>query len=281
MKLSATALTAGLLGTVVGVMLLIPMMLTWERPPMDSTQLGYRGTGMEQITNPRSYAKKAALNQAPASADPVDNDGVLVKDDKENYKNVQVLGDLDTAQFNRLMGSITEWIAPTEGDNAGCAYCHNVENMASDEIYTKVVARRMLQMTKAINTQWKPHVQATGVTCYTCHRGNAVPKNVWSTSNGMKQAAGNASSRQGQNLAAKVVGSTSLPYDPFTTLFAPDAKIRVVATTALPATPASRSRRRRRPMPSWCICRKASASTAPSATTRASSRAGRRAVRSA
>ena len=47
------------------------------------------------------------------------------------------------AQFNRLMNAITAWVAPQEGDNAGCAYCHNVENMASDELYTKVVARLM------------------------------------------------------------------------------------------------------------------------------------------
>jgi photosynthetic reaction center cytochrome c subunit len=234
MKLSATSLTASLLATVVGTLLVIPMMLQWERPPMESQQLGFRGLGMEQITNPRRAEMLAALNKAPVPQDPVDNDGVLVKNDTENYKNVQVLGDLDTAQFNRLMASITEWVAPTEGDNAGCNYCHNPENMASDEIYTKVVARRMIQMTRTINTTYQPHVQATGVTCYTCHRGQPVPANVWSINPGPKQAGGFAASRNGQNLASQVVGYSSLPYDPFTTLFAPDAKIRVVASTALP-----------------------------------------------
>ena len=234
MKFSASALTASLLATVIGVLLAIPMMLQWERPPMDTAQLGYRGLGMEQVTNPRLAETIAALNKAPVPDDPVDNDGVLVKDDKENYKNVQVLGDLDTAQFNRLMNSITTWVAPQEGDNAGCAYCHNVENMASDEVYTKVVARRMIQMTKAINTQWKPHVAETGVTCYTCHRGQPVPANLWSINPGAKQAGGMAASRMGQNQASAVVGYTSLPYDPFTTLFEPNANIRVVATTALP-----------------------------------------------
>jgi photosynthetic reaction center cytochrome c subunit len=235
MKLSASALTAGLLGTVIVVLLAIPMMLQWERPPMDSEQLGYRGLGMEQISNPRRAEMLAALNKAPVPDDPADNDGVLVKDNTENYKNVQVLGDLDTAQFNRLMNSITTWVAPQEGDNAGCAYCHNVENMASDEIYTKVVARRMLQMTKAINTQYKDHVQATGVTCYTCHRGQPVPANVWATNPGPKQAGGMAASRDGQNLGGQPVPAyASLPYDPFTTLLKPGANIRVVAATALP-----------------------------------------------
>jgi photosynthetic reaction center cytochrome c subunit len=235
MKLSATALTAALLGTVVTVLLLIPMMLQWERPPMDSQQLGYRGLGMEQVTNPRLAKTIEALNKAPVPDDPVDNDGVLVKDDKENYKNVQVLGDLDTAQFNRLMNSISTWVAPQEGDNAGCAYCHNLENMASDELYTKVVARRMLQMTKTINSTYRTHVQATGVTCYTCHRGQPVPANVWSINPGPKQAGGFAASRNGQNLGGQSVPAyASLPYDPFTTLFQPNAQIRVVASTALP-----------------------------------------------
>ena len=235
MKISATALTAALLGGTIGILLLIPMMLTWERPPMDTEQLGYRGLGMEEVSNPRTAKLLEALNKAPVPDDPVENDGVLVKDDPANYQNVQVLGDLDTAQFNRLMNSISTWVAPQEGDNAGCAYCHNLENMASDEVYTKVVARRMIQMTRNINTAFSSHVKETGVTCYTCHRGQAVPANVWSINPGPKQAGGFAASRNGQNLGGQSVPAfASLPYDPFTTLFAPDAKIRVIASTALP-----------------------------------------------
>jgi len=39
-----------------------------ERPPITTVQTGYRGTGMEQIYNPRTLAKEAALNQAPVPA---------------------------------------------------------------------------------------------------------------------------------------------------------------------------------------------------------------------
>ena len=49
------------------------------------------------------------------------------------YKNVQVLTDLSADQFNRVMAAITTWVAPQQG----CAYCHNVENMADDGIYAK------------------------------------------------------------------------------------------------------------------------------------------------
>lgn len=97
------------------------------------------------------------------------------------YENVQVLGGLTDANFNRLMGAMTQWVAPDDG----CAYCHagaDDGNYADDDLYTKVVARAMIQMTQSINEDWWPHVNANaevGVTCYTCHRGQPVPNNVW------------------------------------------------------------------------------------------------------
>jgi len=217
------------IGIVAGALLVTAMMLSWERPPMASTQLGPRGLGMVAIKNPRLEAKLQKANLVPESDPPAVLSGIKVKDSKD-YQNVQVLGDIDTEEFNRLMGAITNWIAPEEG----CTYCHNPENMADDGLYTKVVARRMLQMTRAINTMWTPHVAQTGVTCYTCHRGNPVPQNIWFKNDGPPHAAGMSADRQGEGLASKVVGTTSLPYDPFTPLLAKGANIRVDATTALP-----------------------------------------------
>ena len=70
------------------------------------------------------------------------------------YENVQVLGDVSAGEFTRLMVNITEWVAPEQG----CAACHNTENFADDKLYTKVVARRMLQMIRHINADWTKHV---------------------------------------------------------------------------------------------------------------------------
>jgi photosynthetic reaction center cytochrome c subunit len=42
-----------------------------------------------------------------------------------------------TDQFNLFMASITEWVSPEQG----CAYCHNEENLASDELYTPRLSR--------------------------------------------------------------------------------------------------------------------------------------------
>ena len=36
-----------------------------ERPPVDSVQRGFRGTGMELVYNPRTELRVAAANQAP------------------------------------------------------------------------------------------------------------------------------------------------------------------------------------------------------------------------
>lgn len=203
----------------------------WDRPPLDAEQYGYRGLAMEAVTNPRTAAVQAALNQAPEP--PYELDGIDDPKAWEVYDNVPLLGDLSQESFDRLMAAITEWVAPEE---ESCNYCHNPEDLASDEVYTKDVARRMLEMTLHINENWDAHVGAVGVTCYTCHRGEPVPTEVWHVNPGPPQARGMAASREGQNLAAASVGVTSLPYDPFASMLAGDTEIRVVGETALPVS---------------------------------------------
>ena len=207
------------------------VVLTFERPPVASTQVGFRGTGMDLIANPRLEPARLAANQAPAPVPPIPAVGPLARD---VYQNVQVLGDLPVGQFTRLMVAITNWIAPIEGPNAGCNYCHAADNLATDNIYTKVVARRMLQMTAHINKDWQSHVGATGVTCYTCHRGNAVPAYVWSANDGSPFPRGLAGDPAGQNRASPSVGMSSLPFDPFSNFLAGNENIRVISNEALP-----------------------------------------------
>jgi photosynthetic reaction center cytochrome c subunit len=213
------------LGVFLTVLLVV---LTFERPPVQTVQNGYRGLGMMAVDNPRTVAAQRAANQAPA-AQPAAAPGSPPVGTV--FKNVQVLGDLNVGDFTRLMLAITEWVAPKEG----CTYCHAGEDLSTDTLYTKVVARRMLQMTREINGGWKNHVGDTGVTCYTCHRGRAVPPVVWTADPGPKTVRGMAGSRAGQNAPAGSVGLTSLPYDPFTPLLAKTGPIRVQSLTALPA----------------------------------------------
>ena len=197
-----------------------------ERPPIETVQTGYRGTGMEQIYNPRTLAKQASLNAAPEVAEAASADGPKARD---VYQNVKVLGDLSVGQFNRHMVSITQWVAP----EAGCAYCHNVQNFADEGKYTKVVARRMIQMTQKVNQDYKAHVAETGVTCYTCHRGNNIPTQVWTAPKDRLYANSLLGDLAGQNMATKAAGLSSLPSDPFSPYLMGAEPIRVNSNTAM------------------------------------------------
>ena len=207
-----------------------------ERPSMETRQIGVRGLGMEQVINPRIAGPIAAaqLLPAPIPALPSPPGSPLAKD---TYQNVQVLGDLTAIEFTRTMLAITAWVAPQQG----CAYCHAAgEALSSDKLYTKVVARKMLQMTRHINSDWTNHVAATGatgaggVTCYTCHRGAPVPTKIWFTDPGPKQAGGTTTQSNGQNHPSVAAGYTSLGLDPLTPYLLGAEPIRVASTTALP-----------------------------------------------
>lgn len=200
-----------------------------ERPPMETRQVGYRGTGMELVYNPRLVADQYAKNQLPAVLPPAPEDTVLAKD---VYQNVQVLNDLTVQEFTRVMLSITAWVAPPE---QSCLYCHvEGEALSADTLYTKKVARQMLAMTRYINTSWQPHVAQTGVTCYTCHRGKPVPEYVWFKDPGPKTAKGFTASNAGQNYPVAAQGLATLPYDPFTPFLLGNESIRVQTRDALP-----------------------------------------------
>jgi photosynthetic reaction center cytochrome c subunit len=184
--------------------------------PKVVTQNGHRGTGMQQVLDADLVASLKTENAIPPAAYPPD-DGSGPRASAQ-YQNVQVLGHLSEGEFNRVMASISEWVVPQAARDRGegCSYCHNPENLASDEVYQKVVARRMLQMTMAINTEWTSHVQQTGVTCWTCHRGNAVPLNVWANAVPQNMQGDFIGSQMGQNRPVRAVGWTTSPTDALT-----------------------------------------------------------------
>jgi len=58
-------------------------------------------------------------------------------------------------------------------DKGGCGFCHE-QDKSADTKMEKVMARMMLGMVKDINSKFpdgKEHV-----TCFTCHRGDTMPK---------------------------------------------------------------------------------------------------------
>ena len=90
---------------------------------------------------------------------------------------VKVLTGLLAPQFQEEMNHMVQALG------VACGTCHVRGNFASDDNAKKITARRMLEMTRAINQQFfpdykpKPGESVLGrVTCYTCHQGAATPK---------------------------------------------------------------------------------------------------------
>ena len=118
-----------------------------EMPPPESTQWGYRGTGMEGVYNPDRLDELAADNVMPEAIPAVPAVGPKAKD---IYQNVQVLGDLSVGEFTRLMAAITQWVSPEEG----CNYCHVAgEGFAADTLYTTKNNRNIGQHTNRISSK--------------------------------------------------------------------------------------------------------------------------------
>jgi photosynthetic reaction center cytochrome c subunit len=198
-----------------------------EIGPKQTAQTGYRGAGLDQIVDVRHIKKATAIPAAPYEL-PADGGPTA----GQTYQNIKVLNGVSKERFDHLMAEISQWVAPPE---QGCNYCHNPENMASDEKYTKVVARRMIQMTQTINSRWSTHVKQTGVTCYTCHRGNGVPEYKWALAEGTPDPNTILGNRHGQNTPDKNVGYASLPNDPFAEYFEGKHQIRVASSSPFPS----------------------------------------------
>lgn len=227
-------------GFVLGVFaaILIGGWLTLFRTAVESEQIGYRGVAMETPVFADDKSALIAINAAPEEVYELEPDDGSSERAGEIYENVQVLGHLSDDNFNRVMAQITEWVSPEQG----CAYCHGDEGeFASDDIYTKVVSRRMIQMTQAINSEWQAHVYGKnaahpdnadaagpGVNCYTCHRGQNVPENLWfDDANQVRRPDAFIGATNGQNLAVAANGYTDLNTDPFTAFMMEDGDVRV------------------------------------------------------
>ena len=95
---------------------------------------------------------------------------------------------MDSPTIKVLKGlTVPEFDAEMKGFVAAlgvnCGYCHVRGNYASDANEHKLVARRMIEMTKLIDQQFFPDYKPGydesrlgQVTCFTCHQGELRPK---------------------------------------------------------------------------------------------------------
>jgi photosynthetic reaction center cytochrome c subunit len=90
---------------------------------------------------------------------------------------IRVLKGLTVPEFEQEMQMMVQALG------VNCGFCHVRNNFAAETNEKKVVARRMLEMTKLINSQFFPdYIPLDGesklgkVTCSTCHQGETKPK---------------------------------------------------------------------------------------------------------
>src|ERR1700693_860709 len=89
---------------------------------------------------------------------------------EEQFKNIQVLKGIPADQLIPAMQFITASLG------VDCDYCHDHQAMDSDDKKPKKIARQMMTMMFDIDkNNFDGRLE---VTCYTCHRGAAMPVSI-------------------------------------------------------------------------------------------------------
>ncbi|KIC47882.1 photosynthetic reaction center cytochrome PufC [Tateyamaria sp. ANG-S1] len=191
------AIAIGIVGSAVFVAALV---VTWGNPlQTESMQTGPRGTGMSVPEYNVSRLAEDPTIAGYSSSPPVvpGPDAVRAGDVIENAE--PLLADLTPENYERVVNAMRTWV--------GINVLFNGE-----ENYQTVVARRMIQMTQNLNENWASHVNVNGnagVNCYTCHRGEAVPSDIWFNVTPVNENVGGWAAVQ--NRATSMSSSTSLP----------------------------------------------------------------------
>ena len=208
-------------------MLGVALLFTFQHPPIEAVQHGYRGTGMQVNYIPADINAQYAANKLPGTLPPLHAGPPA----RLVYKNVQVLGDLDVGRVHPADG-LDHHLG---GANAGLrllpfAQQHGVRRA----VYEGGGAADAADDAQHQRKLDQSHVENVAVTCYTCHRGNPVPANLFYHNPGPSRFTGMAETQTGMGTVSAAAGGASLPYDPFTPFLEGDANIRVQGTTALP-----------------------------------------------
>jgi photosynthetic reaction center cytochrome c subunit len=192
------AIAVGVAGSAVFV---AAMIVAFGQPfPTESQQTGPRGTGMHV----QEFASDLAVHPDVA--------GFYTSEPIVPAQDAAVMGDaagvppslanLTPENYDRLVTAMREWTGIPDLLEPG------------RDSYQTQVAYSMIEMTQSINQNWIGHVQANaevGVTCYTCHRGQAVPNNVWFKVSPVNSNVAGWSANQ--NRVTMVSNFTSLPSD--------------------------------------------------------------------
>jgi len=89
---------------------------------------------------------------------------------EEVYKNIQIFRGVPAARLPLIMDNFNKWLG------ARCETCHVAGELEKDDKPTKLAARRMMTMVRAIGKDY--FGDANPVTCWTCHRGSLKPESL-------------------------------------------------------------------------------------------------------
>lgn len=175
-----------LVGAAGGAVLVVVALVSLGQPfATDSLQTGPRGIGMSVPEFKRDLARP----------DP-------------DIAKLEAMGDMD----GDLIAAMQAWTG--------------IPDLFEDpDSYQTAVGSLMISMTQNINENWDGHVYANGevgVTCFTCHRGQPVPSEIWFDLMPVTERTAGWSANQ--NRATSLSQSTSLPSDALQTYLV-DAEI--------------------------------------------------------
>lgn len=188
-----------LIGAAGGAVFVAAMIIAWGNPAqVQSLQTGPRGIGMSVPEFGFDLAAGDPTVPGFVSIAPVVPTGSATAGSE--FENVPpALETVPAENYERLVESMRTWTG--------------IPDLLEDpESYQTQVAHAMIEMTQSINEDWSAHVNANGevgVTCYTCHRGQAVPNNIWFRVGEVNDAADGWPAIQ--NRATMTSNYTSLP----------------------------------------------------------------------
>jgi photosynthetic reaction center cytochrome c subunit len=135
----------------------------------ESLQTGPRGTGMSVPEFDSDRFTPDPTIEGYVRSDPIPPQGgeQMAIDVYENVP--PALSEVTVENYDRLLTAMRSWTG--------------IPDLMEDaDNYQTQVAWTMVEMTQSINENWYGHIaaqQEVGVTCYTCHRGQPVPSEIW------------------------------------------------------------------------------------------------------
>jgi photosynthetic reaction center cytochrome c subunit len=161
------AILVGALGAAVfGAIALVSLGQPFETKSM---QTGPRGTGMSV---PEFVSEVTAPDPDIAGyvgADDITEEDIAGVSDAALSNVPPALEGIPQERYAQLVAAMRSWTGIPD-------------LMEDPDNYQTQVAYSMVEMVQSINENWIGHVQSNavvGVTCYTCHRGEVVPSEIW------------------------------------------------------------------------------------------------------